>query len=102
MSRSDQDDLACASQRKAAAAAESGAFAEEIVPVSVPGRKPGQETVVERDLHPKPGTTKEGLAKLRPAFKVSDVLKIVNCSYILVPYAVVATCSKSQMMAVLR
>ncbi len=70
MSREDQDKLACDSQRKAAEAVQAGNFSDEIVPVTVPGRKPGQETVVDRDLYPKPDTTMEVLAKLRPAFIV--------------------------------
>ncbi len=70
VSREDQDKLACDSQRKAAEAVQAGSFNDEIVPVTVPGRKPGQETVVDRDLHPKPDTTMEVLAKLRPAFIV--------------------------------
>ncbi|GAA3331933.1 hypothetical protein GCM10020331_090440 [Ectobacillus funiculus] len=54
--------------KKAQAAIESNRFAEEIVPVEVPGRK-GQVTVVAQDEFPRFGTTAEGLGKLRPAFK---------------------------------
>lgn len=68
VTREEQDAFAAESQRRAAEAAAAGAFAAELVPVRVPGRKPGQETVVDRDLFPKPDTTAEGLAKLRPAF----------------------------------
>lgn len=66
VSRADQDALAAASQQKAGAAIQAGHFREEIVPVSVPGRK--GPTVVAEDEFPKPETTAEGLAKLRPAF----------------------------------
>ena len=50
------------------AAIESGKFAEEIVPVSVPQRK-GEPVVVSRDEHPRPDTSLEALARLRPAFR---------------------------------
>jgi len=64
--RCEQDDFAFQSQRKAAAAQAAGRFAEEIIPVRVPGRK--GETVVERDEDIRPDTTSETLAKLRPVF----------------------------------
>ncbi len=66
ISRAEQDEFAAGSQRKARAAMESGRFAEEISPVKVPGRK--GETVVDKDEHPRPETTIEGLAKLPPVF----------------------------------
>ena len=66
VSRADQDDFAANSQRKAAAAQAAGRFAEEIVPVRVPGRK--GEVVVEHDEDVRPDTTPETLAKLRAAF----------------------------------
>ena len=64
--RAEQDAFAAESQRRAARAMESGRFADEIVPVTVPGRK--GPTVVERDEHPRPDTTPETLAKLPPVF----------------------------------
>jgi 3-oxoadipyl-CoA thiolase len=67
ISRADQDAFALESQRRYAAAAEAGRFADELVPVQVAGRK-GQVTVVAADEHPRPDTTIEALAKLRPAF----------------------------------
>ena len=66
LSREEQDAFAAESQRKAGAAVKDGHFKEEIVSVSVPGRKGA--TVVSEDEYPKPDTTLETLAKLRPAF----------------------------------
>ena len=67
VSREAQDELALASQQRAAAAAASGIFAEEIVPVSIPQRS-GAPIVVDRDEHPRPDTNAAALAKLKPAF----------------------------------
>lgn len=67
ISREDQDAFALESQRRAGAAIESGVFDREIVPVSVPARR-GEPVVVSRDEHPRPDTTAEALARLRPAF----------------------------------
>jgi len=66
LTREEQDEFAALSQQKAGVAVSSGAFKEEIVPVSVPGRKAA--TIVTDDEYPRPETTKESLAKLRPAF----------------------------------
>jgi acetyl-CoA C-acetyltransferase len=64
--RAEQDAYAALSQKRAADAAASGRFDDEIAPVTVPGRK--GETVVEKDEHPRPDTTPESLAKLPPVF----------------------------------
>jgi 3-oxoadipyl-CoA thiolase len=64
--RSEQDAFAWRSQMRAARATESGFFAEEIVPVAVPGRK--DLTVVSQDEHPRPDTTIEKLAAIKPLF----------------------------------
>ncbi|WP_313474667.1 3-oxoadipyl-CoA thiolase [Stutzerimonas kunmingensis] len=64
ISRSDQDAFALRSQQRAAAAQQSGFFAEEIVPVVIKGKK--GETVVDTDEHPRADTTAEALAKLKP------------------------------------
>ncbi|TWC77226.1 acetyl-CoA C-acetyltransferase [Rhizobium sp. SJZ105] len=64
VSRKDQDAFAARSQARWAAAHEAGIFADEIVPVSVPQKK-GDPIVVDRDEHPRPGTTAEQLAKLK-------------------------------------
>jgi acetyl-CoA C-acetyltransferase len=62
--REEQDAFAVESHRRAAAAQRSGTFAEEVVPVTVQGRK--GETVFDTDEHPRPDTTIEDLARLRP------------------------------------
>ncbi len=67
VSREDQDAFAAESHRKAIAAIDAGAFADEIVPVEIVGRK-GQVTVVDTDEPPRRDTSVEALAKLRPAF----------------------------------
>ena len=64
--RAEQDAFAAESQRRAAEAIASGRFADEIAPVTVPGRK--APVVVEKDEHPRPDTTVESLAKLTPVF----------------------------------
>jgi acetyl-CoA C-acetyltransferase len=66
ITREQQDEFAAASQQKAESAQKSGRFKDEIVPVTIKGRK--GDTVVEDDEYPRHGTTAEGLAKLRPAF----------------------------------
>jgi acetyl-CoA C-acetyltransferase len=63
ISRSEQDDLALESHRRAVQAHAQGRFAEEIVPVDVPG---GADVTVDRDEHPRADTTIEKLASLRP------------------------------------
>ncbi|MFC9976861.1 acetyl-CoA C-acetyltransferase [Spirillospora sp. NPDC127200] len=68
--RAEQDELAVRSHRRAVAAQEDGRFAEEIVPVTVRSRK--GDTVVDTDEHPRPGTTLEGLAGLRPVLGKAD------------------------------
>ena len=64
VSREDQDAFAARSQARWAAAHEAGILADEIVPVHVPQKK-GDPLVVDRDEHPRPGTTTEQLAKLK-------------------------------------
>ncbi|WP_314174126.1 acetyl-CoA C-acetyltransferase [Streptomyces winkii] len=70
VSRADQDALALRSQQRAARAMEEGWFAEEIVPVTVRGRK--GESTVSVDEHPRPETTAEQLAALRPVMGKAD------------------------------
>lgn len=67
VSRQDQDAFAAGSQRRASDAVSSGIFDREIVAVEVPQRK-GHPQRVSRDEYPRPGTTAEMLAALRPAF----------------------------------
>ncbi|NMZ62325.1 3-oxoadipyl-CoA thiolase [Pseudomonas nitroreducens] len=64
VNRADQDAFSLRSQQRAGVAQASGYFAEEIVPVVIKGRK--GETVVDTDEHPRPDTTLEALAKLKP------------------------------------
>lgn len=67
VSREDQDRFAYESQMKAKKAMEENRFAEEIVPVVYYDRK-GNEIIVDKDEHPRPETTIENLAKLKPIF----------------------------------
>jgi acetyl-CoA C-acetyltransferase len=66
ISRQDQDEYALRSQQNTAAAVAGGLFKDEIVPVTVPGRRGKDPLVVDQDEHPRPDTTLEGLAGLRP------------------------------------
>ncbi|MFM8916023.1 MAG: acetyl-CoA C-acyltransferase [Candidatus Limnocylindrus sp.] len=79
VSRAAQDELALASQQRAAAAAARGVHAEEIVPVSVPQRS-GAPVVVDRDEHPRPDTSADALAKLKPAFTADGTVTAGNAS----------------------
>ncbi|MCL7965157.1 MAG: acetyl-CoA C-acyltransferase [marine benthic group bacterium] len=67
VTREEQDAYAADSHRKAVVAIDAGAFADEIVPVEIVGRK-GKVTVVDTDEPPRRDTSVEALAKLRPAF----------------------------------
>ncbi len=71
ISRTDQDRFACHSQAKAAAAVEKGWPTLEISPVPIP-RRHAPPLLVEQDEFPKPSTTLDGLARLRPAFLPED------------------------------
>ncbi|MGM7775828.1 thiolase family protein [Arthrobacter sp. KNU-44] len=77
ISRQAQDEFAVESQRRAASEAARAAFAEEITPVHVGGRKP---FTVEVDEHPQPDTSLDGLAKLRPAFEEGGTVTAGNSS----------------------
>jgi acetyl-CoA C-acetyltransferase len=68
--RAEQDELALSSHQRAVAAMESGLFAEEIVPVTVPGKR--GDTVVDRDEHPRADASLEALAALRPVMLRQD------------------------------
>ncbi|MFX4271395.1 acetyl-CoA C-acetyltransferase [Propionibacteriaceae bacterium Y1685] len=72
LSRADQDALAVSSQRRWAAAHAAGRFADEIVPVTVPGRRGRADTVIDTDEHPRPDSTIETLAGLRPIMINND------------------------------
>lgn len=77
VTRQEQDEFALESQRRAATKAARSAFAEEITPVETGGRKP---LTVDTDEHPKPGTTLEALAKLRPVFEAGGTVTAGNAS----------------------
>lgn len=77
LSREDQDNWAAQSHERALKAIEEGKLAEEIVPVEVPQRK-GDPVVVDQDEAPRPGTTPEKLAKLRPAFDKDGTITAGN------------------------
>ena len=79
LSRDAQDEFAYQSQMKCKAAVEAGRFGDEIVPVSIPQRK-GDPVIVDRDEHPRPDTTMEKLAKLRPAFAAEGTVTAGNAS----------------------
>jgi acetyl-CoA C-acetyltransferase len=87
VSREQQDEWAVISQNRAVEARESGHYAEEIVPVAVPAHKDTDkegneidvpETVVSADDGPRPGTTMEVLAQLRPAFRPDGTVTAGN------------------------
>ncbi len=79
VSRQDQDALALRSQQNAGRAIKEGRFKEEIVPVMIPQKK-GNPIVFDTDEHPRPNTTKEALAGLRPAFKKDGTVTAGNAS----------------------
>jgi 3-oxoadipyl-CoA thiolase len=78
VSREDQDDFALRSQQRTARAQQSGRLSREIVSVEVPQRR-GEPIVVEQDEHPR-NTTREALAKLRPAFRSGGSVTAGNSS----------------------
>ena len=79
LTRQMQDEFAALSQQKAEKAIKDGRFNEEIVPISIPQKK-GDAIVFAVDEFPRPGTTAEGLAKLRPAFKEGGTVTAGNAS----------------------
>jgi 3-oxoadipyl-CoA thiolase len=79
ISRADQDAFALRSQQRAAKAITSGYFSAEIVPVEVPGGKAGAIRV-DKDEHPRPETTLEGLAKLKPFVRNPGTITAGNAS----------------------
>ncbi|BDW88696.1 3-oxoadipyl-CoA thiolase [Thalassospira tepidiphila] len=79
ISREDQDTFAARSQDKAVAAQENGNLGEEITPVTIPQRK-GDAIVVDKDEHPRPGTTAEKLAKLPTPFREGGSVTAGNAS----------------------
>jgi acetyl-CoA C-acetyltransferase len=79
VAREDQDQFAMESQQKAARALERDIFREEIVPVPIP-QKGGKQTLFTKDEHPRPETTLETLARLRPVFRQGGSVTAGNSS----------------------
>src|SRR6201982_1014324 len=79
VSRADQDAFAIRSQPRAGAAIASGYFAAEITAITIPGGKAGPVTV-DKDEHPRPDTTLEGLAKLKPIVRNPGTVTAGNAS----------------------
>lgn len=78
VSRADQDAFALRSQQRAGRAQAAGYFAEEIVPVRIKGKK--GETVIASDEHPRPDTTLDALAKLKPVNGADKTVTAGNAS----------------------
>ena len=78
LTREELDKFAADSQNKCEAAQKAGAFKDEIVPVEVKKKK--ETVIVDTDEGPRPGTTAEVLAKLRPAFKKDGIVTAGNSS----------------------
>jgi acetyl-CoA C-acetyltransferase len=79
LTREELDSFSADSQNKAEAAIKAGKFKDEIIPVEIPQRK-GDPKIFDTDEYPKPGTTAEGIAKLRPAFKKDGMVTAANAS----------------------
>ena len=79
VSRADQDAFAAESQRRAGEAIAAGRFKDEIIAVAVPQKK-GDPLEVDTDEYPRPGTTAEKLATLKPAFKKDGSVTAGNAS----------------------
>jgi acetyl-CoA C-acetyltransferase len=96
--REEQDAWSARSHQRAEAATTSGAFAAEIVPVSVPQRK-GDPVVVDGDEGIRPGTTAESLGTLRPAFVADGTITAGNASQISDGAAAVVVADKEAAVA---
>ncbi|TAN43975.1 MAG: acetyl-CoA C-acetyltransferase [Candidatus Methanoperedens sp.] len=79
ITREEQDEFSAISQNKAEAAIKGGKFTDEIVPVGIPQPK-GEPVLFDTDEFPRFGTTKEILAKLKPAFKKEGTVTAGNAS----------------------
>jgi acetyl-CoA C-acetyltransferase len=78
VSRDEQDALAAESHRRAAAAVQASYFAEQIIPIQIPGKK--GPTTVEADEQLRPGVTEADLARLKPAFAPAGTVTAGNAS----------------------
>ncbi len=79
VSRQAQDEFAAESQRRAGVAIAENRFDAQIVPVAIPQKK-GDPVMVKMDEHPRPGTTAEALARLKPAFREGGSVTAGNSS----------------------
>ncbi len=79
VSRSEQDEYALVSQQRAAHALQEGLFDDQIVPVPIPQRK-GEPRLFAVDEHPRPDTTLDKLARLRPVFEADGTVTAGNSS----------------------
>jgi acetyl-CoA C-acetyltransferase len=80
ISREAQDRFALSSQRRAVAAIDAGAFADEILPLEVPAQRRGERVIFATDEHPRRDTNLEALARLRPTFKSDGTVTAGNSS----------------------
>jgi 3-oxoadipyl-CoA thiolase len=79
VTREEQDEFALRSHQRAVAAFEAGRFAAQIVPITVPQPK-AEPLIVDRDEHPRPDTSLEALARLKPAFRDGGSVTAGNSS----------------------
>lgn len=98
ISREEQDQFAYDTQMKYKAAQEAGKFADELVPVVIPQRKK-DPIVVNVDEHPRPESTLEGLAKLRPVFREGGTVTAGNASGINDGAAALLLCDEETLKA---
>ena len=82
LTREQLDEFAATSQQKCEAAQKAGKFKDEIVPVEVKKKK--ETVIVDTDEGPRPGTTKESISKLRPAFKPDGIVTAANAAAVVV------------------
>ncbi len=78
LSRQESDEYALMSQQRCAAAQAQNRFADEIIPIEIESK--GKKTLIDFDEHPKPETTLEGLAKLKPVFRENGTVTAGNAS----------------------
>jgi acetyl-CoA acyltransferase len=79
VSRADQDAFACRTQQRWSRAKAAGFFRHEIIPVTIPQKK-GESKIIDTDEHPRPDTTLEALAKLKPIVRPSGTVTAGNAS----------------------
>ncbi|MDP1931522.1 MAG: acetyl-CoA C-acetyltransferase [Gammaproteobacteria bacterium] len=94
ITREQQDEFALQSQRKAVAALTARRFVDEILPITIPQRK-GEPLLVVQDQGPRPDTSPELLARLRPAFKADGTVTAGNASGINDGAAAVVLCNSA-------